>query len=121
MQSVEYLHLPFLMPVMLAAAVSSLSHCILDIPDIWKPHVNLGKPEPENRSLAFLLMLDIDCILTTVLLASFALWLISCRLPFGLLAKLMPRSLVESLIWYLMPFCLSLKAIFYHVAVFLLL
>ena len=45
---------------MLAAVVSSLSHWILDIPDTWNPHVNLGKPDPENRSLAFLLMLATD-------------------------------------------------------------
>jgi len=74
MHRVEYLHLPFLIPVMFAAAVSSFSHCILDIPDIWKPHVNLGNPEPENKSLAFLLMLAMDCILTRVSLASFVLF-----------------------------------------------
>ena len=60
MHSVEYLHLPFLMPVMLAAAVSSLSHCILDIPEIWNPQVNLGKPVPEKSNLAFLLMFARD-------------------------------------------------------------
>ena len=60
MHNVEYLHLPFLMPVMLAAAVSSLSHCILDIPEIWNPHVNLGKPDPVKSNLAFLLMLARD-------------------------------------------------------------
>jgi len=61
------------MPVILAAAVSNLSHCILDIPDTWNPQVNLGKPDPGNSSLAFLLMLARDCILTRVLLAFLAL------------------------------------------------
>ena len=70
---VEYLQRPFLMLVILAAAVSSLSHCILDMPEIWNPHVNLGKPDPVNSSFAFLLILARDWILTKVLLAFLAL------------------------------------------------
>ena len=105
MHSAEYLHPELLKPAAFAAAISILSHSVLDSPCTWQPHVALEKPAPENRTLAFLDFFASCEILKRVLFDLVSLCLSICflTLAWEWNEKSIPRSLVFCFSWYVMP------------------